>query len=144
LQPKDLPCHQGGVKRGQRYRAVGIVGIVVGAIFFAFGGCSDQGEGERCQTLNGNDDCQNGLVCVCATPLNCINTSYGFVNPPYNTSDRCCPSERALATTPQCVAGVGPSTGDANVPIQEAGPEAAADAAADADAQVASDASDAD
>jgi hypothetical protein len=34
--------------------------------------CSRQAEGERCDTRNGNLDCESGLVCVSAAKLNSI------------------------------------------------------------------------
>jgi len=58
----------------------------------AIGACSNQGEGERCESLNGDEDCKTdeGLVCYPAALL--TNT----------TSDRCCPRDRATATHPVC------------------------------------------
>ena len=62
------------------------------------GGCSAQGEGDRCTffnnsadpSVNGTDECQDGLVCMAA-----FNTTQF----PY---DRCCPPNLAAATVPAC------------------------------------------
>lgn len=92
--------------------------------------CSDQGEGERCDTRadnGGNDDCQSpGLVCVTASQLN--------GNP---NSDRCCPVDRSQAVTAVCsLAQTPPGTDAAPPPAQEAGP--GADASDDSEAAAAS------
>ncbi len=53
--------------------------------------CSNQGEGEYCDTNNGNNDCQDGLACVPAPGVT------GTVN-----RDRCCPVLPAQPTTAAC------------------------------------------
>jgi hypothetical protein len=56
-----------------------------------FAGCQAEGEGKPCDTNAGNagnDDCQPPLVCT--TGLTNAN------------SPRCCPQDRANATTPEC------------------------------------------
>lgn len=63
-----------------------------------FGGCAGQGEGDLCNRQagnNGNDDCQNGLECDTS-----VTSTPGF--------GRCCPGNRALATTTTCKGGTGP------------------------------------
>lgn len=53
------------------------VALAAGALLTLIGGCSLQGEGERCSLQkNGNADCDEGLVC----------TAFGGF-------DRCCPPE---------------------------------------------------
>jgi hypothetical protein len=99
--------------------------------------CSNQGEGERCESLNGDDDCKTdeGLVCYPAALL--TNTS----------SDRCCPRDRATATHPVCKTpvevvgtdgGAPPDTGPPITPaeggVEDAGDDAATDAEVPADA----------
>jgi hypothetical protein len=85
-------------------------GIVLLAVTTAFiliaSACSNQGEGERCELLNGNDDCKTdeGLICFPSAQLR--NT----------TSDRCCPADRARATHPVCKTSVDPGGGDALAP----------------------------
>ena len=111
--------------------ALGIFGIVTA--------CSNYGEGQRCQPANFNDDCENGLTCTLAAQL----------DPPFRSSDRCCPSDRSQATTAECrqtATGIGnqpPTEGgsaEASIDASEASvPEASTDADADA-----SDAADAD
>jgi hypothetical protein len=101
--------------------------------------CSNQGEGEVCNILNGSDDCQtdNGLSCFRASDLNNV------------TSDRCCPTDRSQATHPACTTpivisgssdaaapadtGPGSVTQDAQVAETGSGTDAA-DAADTADA----------
>jgi hypothetical protein len=65
--------------------------VVAALLFVSFGACSNEGEGQPCDTNagnGGNDDCQSPLVCT--TGLN-------------NATDpRCCPQDRANATTPEC------------------------------------------
>ena len=75
---------------------VGLTLVGVSAIFM--GACSNQAEGDRCDTQNGNDDCQDGLVC----------------EPGKNI---CCPQDPATATEPACQA---PSTagGEAGIPVE--------------------------
>ncbi len=72
-----------------------------------FAACSDQAEGERCDTRNtrlGSDDCQPGLICVPGADLGssganyCVGTS-GLVT----TCGVCCPEDRANATTSVCL-----------------------------------------
>jgi hypothetical protein len=77
-------------------------------------GCSNQGEGERCDHLadnSGNDDCQDGLQCTLATDLN-------------SHTDLCCPPDRRTATTPQCALNQG------GFDASPAPPDSAADAPA--------------
>jgi hypothetical protein len=38
--------------------------LLVGLPLSVLGGCSHQGPGERCDTYNGSNDCDDGLVCV--------------------------------------------------------------------------------
>jgi hypothetical protein len=101
--------------------------------------CSNQGEGEVCNILNGSDDCQtdNGLSCFRASDLNNV------------TSDRCCPTDRSRATHPACTtpivisgsgdaaapADTGPGTVTQDAQVAETGSTDAADAANAADAQ---------
>jgi len=65
------------------------------AIVAVVAACSNMGEGERCEALNGNDDCNSGLVCYPAAQLS--NNS---------PSDRCCPVDRSQARAPVCLTAV--------------------------------------
>jgi hypothetical protein len=99
--------------------------------------CSSQGEGEFCDTANGNDDCQSGLICVEQAPgLSAMNGV---------AASRCCPSDSTQATTSACMANVAGLPGNNDVGdattmdapseahAQESGGSAdASDAAADA------------
>jgi hypothetical protein len=84
-----------------RYRIVSIVLCSALAAFVALSACSNYAEGERCEVLNGNEDCQDGLQC---TPAGQLNSS---------SSDRCCPVDRKTATHPACVVLTTPITTDA-------------------------------
>lgn len=88
--------------------------------------CSNQGEGERCDTHNGNDDCLSGLVCTARGTLG-------------TDSDRCCPANRTQASADVCKQTATPSGGDASIPTEQDGAtadssttDASDDAAADA------------
>lgn len=124
------------MQRVRRYRVVSIMLSVAAAAFVALTACSNYEEGDRCEILNGNEDCVDGLQC---TPKALINT-------PYNSSDRCCPVNRSTATHPACTLLQNPIAGD-SAPPPDTGPAPdAADAADAADTSVvdAADAADAD
>jgi hypothetical protein len=68
----------------------------------AFASCSNETEGQPCDTRAGNsgdDDCASGLVCTA------VSSGEG---------DRCCPSDRTTAKTPECA--LSSTTGDAANP----------------------------
>ena len=123
------------MSRARRYRIVSIVLILMLSGFVALTACSNYAEGDRCESLNGNDDCLDGLQCTLKAQLVA----------PYNSADRCCPVDRTRATHPACAipssavggdsapppdtgptidATVGDATVDTNPPPQEAGPDA--------------------
>ncbi len=54
-----------------------VLGLFCSAVLFA---CSKQSEGERCQLLNYNNDCDSGLLCTSARDLQATDEV-----------DRCCP-----------------------------------------------------
>jgi hypothetical protein len=61
-------------------------------------GCSQQGEGERCDAVkNGNDDCESGLVCV----------SHSLLLD--QVTDRCCPAE-GTGSDKRCTRGTAASS----------------------------------
>lgn len=66
--------------------------VIIGALFAA---CSQQGEGQRCITANGDADCESGLVCVAQSKL---ATEAGKV---YG-ADRCCPPEKLRWNDARC------------------------------------------
>ncbi|MBX3261261.1 MAG: hypothetical protein KIS78_07125 [Labilithrix sp.] len=114
-------------------RRAGVVILLAVGTFVAFvAACSNQGEGERCEVLNGDDDCKTdeGLVCY---PMDQLRNA---------SSDRCCPADRSKATHPVCVT---PTTviGDATTPA-DTGPAPSEDAstgdASDASSDASSDA----
>ena len=100
------------MQRAFRYRIIGIVLAASVCAFVALTACSNYEEGERCETLNGNEDCADGLTC---TPKAQINT-------PYDSSDRCCPPDRTRATHPACVVLTTPISTDAAPNDSNTGP----------------------
>lgn len=83
--------------RSGRNRALGLIVASVLAVIAFASACSNNGEGERCQADNGNDDCLDGLTCI----------PKGQLVAPFNSADRCCPFNRAQATTQACKPGTG-------------------------------------
>jgi hypothetical protein len=68
-------------------------------VVLAMPGCSQQGEGERCDSAkNGDEDCESGLTCVLKSTL--LD----------KTADRCCPPE-GTSTNKRCFRGSATSTG---------------------------------
>lgn len=96
--------------------------------------CSNNGEGERCETLNGNEDCENGLTCTPARQL-----PAGF-----DSADRCCPFDRSQATVASCKQGTS-TIGNTPPPADTGPPDTSTSDAADAAdaADTSSDAADA-
>jgi hypothetical protein len=41
------------------------IAVLVGSVAYTASGCSQQSEGERCSLKNNNEDCADGLSCVC-------------------------------------------------------------------------------
>jgi hypothetical protein len=78
--------------------------------------CSNQGEGDYCDLLNGDNDCQSGLICT---------TPPGLAGMP-GTNTRCCPPSAAQATKAVCMGAAndsGPPTEVGDVFV-EASPDA--------------------
>ncbi len=71
-------------------------------------GCQKQAEGARCDVLNRNDDCDDGLECVAAKLL--LN----------DVADRCCPPEDEVSAENDCrrrvTIGSGSGTGGTGSP----------------------------
>lgn len=76
-----------------------------------FGGCSHQNEGERCSLLNGNLDCDEGLLCIPA----------GNLRGGDDDVDRCCPSGGDAITDSRCAPRIGGSGDDGNGSGSEGG-----------------------
>lgn len=87
--------------RGRRFVGMVLASVLLTSIAVGTA-CSNQGEGERCESLNGNDDCASGLICWEAIKI-------------FQTVDRCCPSDLTKATAAECKAG-GQNVLDADVP----------------------------
>ncbi len=115
-----------------RNRIAAIVVVTVVGLFALPTACSNNAEGERCQSENGNDDCADGLTCIPKTQLVA----------PFNSADRCCPFVRQNATSAACKPGSGtignnpPAEGGADTGSPDTGATDAADAS---DAQDAAD-----
>jgi hypothetical protein len=84
---------------------------VLGALSFAMA-CSDQGEGERCDTENGNADCEGSLVCTSGIGLRLgdgVSRCCPAPNEPINDS-RCQPARSVPGGTGGAT-GTGGDTG---------------------------------
>jgi hypothetical protein len=85
-------------------------GIILGALLAPMA-CADQEEGQRCDPLNGNNDCASGLVCVKADKLALLDV--GAI---------CCPpagqDENAVK---ECRAELQSGDGGAILPLQDSG-----------------------
>jgi hypothetical protein len=106
------------VKSARLRRTACLLGSLLACLVLASTACSNGGEGDRCEFDNGNDDCQDGLICIPASSR--AGAPY-VVNPAYANSDRCCPPNQRDATHPACVAagGGGDAAGpDANNDVQ--------------------------
>ena len=121
------------MSRARRYRIVSIALASLLGAFVALTACSNYDEGDRCETLNGNDDC--------ASPLQCVPKAQ--INQPFNNSDRCCPVDRSTATHPACTLLQSPVGGDA-APPGDTGPTPDAKADSPAEAAIPEAGSDAD
>lgn len=67
--------------------------LALGALLWPVG-CSSQAEGQRCDTTNGNDDCESGLECIRVSELKGAKTSEGAL---------CCPHDPLAATVEACL-----------------------------------------
>jgi len=77
-----------GSGRHRTLRRIGALALLLCAYGLTAGGCSRQGEGERCDHAeNGDDDCDEGLQCV---------------TPRGSTVDRCCPPAGAPIDDARC------------------------------------------
>jgi hypothetical protein len=80
-------------------RSVAALAFVSFVAVLSAPGCSQQGEGERCDSAkNGDADCDSGLSCVKAKELLS------------QTTDRCCPAD-GQENDARCTRGVPSSTG---------------------------------
>jgi hypothetical protein len=84
-------------------RSAAVFAAIFAVAVASMPGCSQQGEGERCDyAKNGNDDCDSGLVCIAAREL--LDQA----------TDRCCLQNRAV-NDKRCTAagttGTGTGTG---------------------------------
>ncbi len=101
------------------------------ALALAAGGCSLQGESERCSVANGDNDCEAPLVCTRHELLTA------------SAVDRCCPPDRAQATTSACAVTISGGTDAGSSPTEplvDAGAPAAPDAGTDGGPDATSDA----
>jgi hypothetical protein len=99
--------------------------LIAGLALAALDGCSRQGPGERCDTANGSNDCQDGLVCVSKETLR-------------GNASLCCPAGQIgpESIVPGCTYG-------ATTVVQDSGVSQSGDAASDGAANDASGGADA-
>ncbi len=137
-----------------------VLSLLFPVAIVVFAACSDEGEGDRCDTRNtrnGSDDCQQGLSCVPGSDLGSAASGYceGVT-----TCGVCCPEDRTQATVSVCALGStlpgadaappvtttdggdGGDAGDAASDAQGSGDDGSSDAAGGSDA-ASTDASDA-
>jgi hypothetical protein len=118
--------------------ALFLVPLLAALLAPMFVACQGEGEGMPCDPNagnDGNDDCQSPLVCTT-----------GLTNA---TGARCCPQNRATATTPECKLSSATFDGESPAPPdgsdeeepETSTPEAASEAAVDAPTDSAGDAS---
>jgi len=80
-------------------RSVAVFGFVAALAMLSAPGCSQQGQGERCDSAkNGDLDCDSGLTCTKKAQLL------------EGITDRCCPAEGS-ETDKRCTHGVAPTMG---------------------------------
>jgi hypothetical protein len=120
------------MKRHGRYRMAGGMSLLLVSGWIALPSCSDQDEGDRCEIANGNEDCKEGLLCLPERD----------VTPPYNTTARCCPQDRSLASHPGCRQATTPFDGGPTPPDTGPLPDVAVDSPEEAEVD-ATDAADA-
>lgn len=121
--------------RGFRLRKGHVLALAVTAALATLWACSNMGEGERCETANGNDDCQSGLVCrltsgvqLCCPPLG---------QPSSSLECNGATSGGGTNVEPENEAGTGDAATDADATTE---PDAGGDAGTDAETTDASDA----
>jgi hypothetical protein len=97
-------------RRAFRYLAQ--VLLVTGAVALVTGGCSRQGEGERCdKRAAGDSDCDDGLICKSCAELavgpvdRCCQRDGSY------DDERCIPGAGAICTTTDLATGGRASTG---------------------------------
>jgi hypothetical protein len=130
LPDREVPCHQGAVKQALSYKKACLVGALVMSGFLALGACSNGGEGDRCESLNGNDDCNTDIGLICTPAALLVGT----------TSDRCCPADRTQATETVCKTPVSGVQADAIAPTDTGPPPTTTDASVNDAAPEAGDA----
>jgi len=95
-----------------------VVLVAIGAgLLLATPACSNQAEGERCDTRGdnfGNDECDDNMRCTPAVELT------------GSATDRCCPNNRAQSETAICKVPGNPIGGDAAPPSDAAAGDASA------------------
>ena len=88
-----------------RPRLAFLLPVLAALAIIPFSACQNEGEGKPCDTQagnGGNDDCQPPLICTT-----------GLTNTGANSA-RCCPQNRATATTPECAQATSVVNGDAS------------------------------
>lgn len=106
-----------------RLRLASFLAVAVVSALIGLAACSNESEGQPCSLFNGNNDCNNGLVCE--TPPN-----LGATNAP----TVCCPPAGQPASTPECSLSGQLDAGNPTPPDSSTFPDVfvAADSAAEA------------
>lgn len=106
------------------HRLIGFRSLVVLAAACLLA-CSQQAEGDRCDPLNGDDDCESGLTCQAIE-------GRGADGRPLNL---CCPADPRLITESACIPGQPSVDAGSGAPdaAADSGDEDAADAQADSE-----------
>ena len=110
-----------------------LFGLVLLAVGLASASaCSNQHEGERCDKLNGNDDCESGLVCTTYTGYT-TSSGTGGQNQGGVLPAVCCPPQGQRATAEICTANaitpIEPSDAGSGGAAGDGGPGGAAGSA---------------
>jgi hypothetical protein len=109
------------MKRGSFGKTAAIVAGLLFGGFVVLVACSNQGEGERCELLNNNEDCESPLICTAPATL-----PEGF-----NSAARCCPADRTQATTAACGLPTTGPLGDSAPPPDTGPPQPPTDGGTD-------------
>jgi hypothetical protein len=91
------------------------VAIVLALVASFFGACTTHGEGGRCDSRNGNADCDSNLVCIPAGDIVLPLTEAGIIQ--HSNADICCPMDRSgLSAGDICSLNNTTPNSDASIP----------------------------
>lgn len=99
------------------------LGLLLGALLAPLA-CADQEEGQRCDPLNGNNDCASGLVCVKAEKLALLEVG-AICCPPPGQDENAVKECRAELQSGDGGGAILPVTPDSGAPAADAAIDAA-------------------